>query len=178
MKYLKTFESYSINENNSELPEEVKSSIEKEMEEQVSKLSPEKMEELKKELQDFASKHGLSTEDLEDPKRIEEILAIYSETNESWLGDKWNQFKSWIGGFLFKVGLGGFVSSIIGTCVASGVLDYQGVGEIAAGKMVGPYAAAAFGISALAILIGHFTSSKADKAWQAEMGKIAAKSRR
>lgn len=178
MKYLKTFESFSFNENaGAELPEEAKAKIESEITAEVEKLSPEKIEEVKAQLEEFASKHGLTLEDLQDVKKVEAIVMEHAETNESWLGDKWNQFKSWIGGFLFKLGLGGFVATIIGAVVGHGVLDYQGVGEITAGKMMGPYVATAFGISMLAMVVGHFTSSKADKAWQGEMGKAANRAR-
>ena len=178
MKYIKTFESFSFNENaGDELPSEVKDKIESGIQAEVEKLSPEKIEEVRAQLEEFASKHGLTLEDLQDVKKVEEIVMEHSETNESWLGDKWNQFKSWIGGFLFKLGIGGFIATIIGTGVAHGILEYQGVGEETAGKMVGPYAGVAIGISFLAILVGHFTSSKADKAWQGEMGAAAQRAR-
>jgi hypothetical protein len=178
MKYIKTFESFSFNENaGAELPEEAKAKIETDITAEVEKLSPEKLEEVKAQLEEFASKHGLTLEDLQDVKKVEAIVMEHAETNESWLGDKWNQFKSWIGGFLFKLGLGGLVSTIIGAAVASGVLDYQGFSDEAAGKIMGPYVATAFGVSFLAIIVGHFTSSKADKAWQAEMGKSANRAR-
>ncbi len=178
MKYIKTFESFSFNENaGAEISEETKAKIESEIQAEVEKLSPEKVEEVRAQLEEFASKHGLTMEDLQDTKKVEDIVMEHSEANESWLGDKWNQFKSWIGGFLFKLGLGGLAATILGTGIAHGVLEYQGVGEITAGKMVGPYAGVAFGISALALIVGHFTSSKADKAWQGEMGAAANRAR-
>lgn len=178
MKYIKTFESFSFNENaGAEISEEAKAKIESEIQAEVEKLSPEKIEEVRAQLEDFATKHGLSFEDLQDVKIVEEIVMEHSEANESWLGDKWNQFKSWIGGFLFKLGLGGFAATILGSAVAHGVLEYQGVGEVTAGKMVGPYAGVAIGVSALAMIVGHFTSSKADKAWQGEMGAAANRAR-
>lgn len=178
MKYIKTFESFSFNENaGAEISEEAKAKIESEIQMEVEKLSPEKMEEVKAQLEEFAAKHGLTFEDLQDTKKVEEIIMEHSEANESWLGDKWNQFKSWIGGFLFKLGIGGFVSTIIGAAVAHGVLEYQGVGEITSGKMIGPYVGVAIGISALAMIVGHFTSSKEDKAWQGQMGAAANRAR-
>ena len=183
MKYLKTFESYSTNENTPEntpeMTEEIKSEIEQKVEDQLSNLSPEELEELNYQLEEFASKHGLSMEDLKDSKKVEEVLKGLQGTNESWLGDKWNQFKSWIGGFLFKIGLGGFITTILGTAISTGVLtEFYGMTDVGAGKEVGPYALLGFGLSAIAVVVGHFTSSKSDKAWQGEIGSIASKSRR
>ncbi len=98
MRYLKTFESFSFNENASvELPEESKVAIENKVEEEVSKLTPEQMEEAKAQLEEFAAKNGLTFEDLQDPKKVEAVLAKHAPANESWLGDKWSQFKNWIG---------------------------------------------------------------------------------
>ena len=48
MKYIKTFESFSFNENaGAELPEEAKAKIETDITAEVEKLSPEKLEEVK-----------------------------------------------------------------------------------------------------------------------------------
>ncbi len=157
MRYLKTFESYSLNENTSvELPEESKEAIENKIKEEVAKLSPEQLEEVKVQLEEFAAKNGLTAGDLEDPKKIEEIFVKNAQSNESWLGDKWNQFKNWIGGFLVKLGLTGFVSTVIGATTAAGIVGEAGMNNPAIQSQFGMYVGAAFAISTLVYTIGAY----------------------
>ena len=71
MKYIKTFESFSFNENaGDELPSEVKDKIESGIQAEVEKLSPEKIEEVRAQLEEFATKHGLTFEDLQDVNKL------------------------------------------------------------------------------------------------------------
>ena len=156
MRYLRTFESFSFNENASvELPEESKVEIENKIEEEVSKLTPEQIEETKAQLEEFASKNGLTYEDLQDPKKVEAALSKYAETaNESWIGDKWSQFKNWIGSFLVKLGLTGFVSTIVGAATAAGIVGEAGMNNPAIQSQFGIWVGASFAISTLVYIIG------------------------
>ena len=155
MRYLRTFESFSFNENASvELPEESKVEIENKVEEEVAKLSPEQIEETKAQLEEFASKNGLTYEDLQDPKKVEAALAKYAETNESWIGDKLSQLKNWMGGFLVKLGLTGFVSTIVGAATAAGIVGDAGMNNPAIQSQFGIWVGSAFAISTLVYIIG------------------------
>jgi hypothetical protein len=155
MRYLKTFESFSFNENASvELPEESKVAIENKVEEEVSKLTPEQMEEARIQLEDFAAKNGLTFEDLKDPKKVEAVLAKHAPANESWLGDKWNQFKNWIGGFLVKLGFTGLVSTVIGASTAAGIIGDAGMNNPAIQSEFGIWVGASLAISTLVYFIG------------------------
>jgi hypothetical protein len=182
MKYLKTFESYSVNENDKKdvdpsyiLTPEVKSNIENKVQEEFAKLTPDQVEKVEDQLEDFAKKHGLSYEDLQDVDALSAALSdeitksfglfmqMFNEeewsdddesTNESWLGDKFNKFKKWIGGFLVKLGLVGFAGTIIGAATAVSVVGESAMknpevsGPIAVGIL------SAFAISTLAYTIG------------------------
>ncbi len=178
MRYLKTFESFSFNENASvELPEESKVAIENKVEEEVSKLTPEQMEEAKAQLEEFAAKNGLTFEDLQDPKKVEAVLAKHAPANESWLGDKWSQFKNWIGGFLVKLGLTGLVSTIIGASTAVGIVGEAGMRSAETQSQFGIWVGAAFAISTLVYTIGAHLPGEGKKIAQ-NLGTGAAAGRR
>lgn len=159
MKYLKTFESYSVNENAEVLTAEVKSNIENKIKEEVAKLSPAQTEEVKAQLEDFAAEHGLSFEDLKDAEALAKVLTPEVEksdlpANESWLGDRFNQFKKWIGGFLIKLGLVGFASTIIGAATAVSIVGESAMRNPEVSGPIGMGVGIAFAISLLAYSVG------------------------
>lgn len=179
MRYLKTFESYSINENNSVLPEESKAKIEQSVKDEVAKLTPEQIEETKGQLEDFAAKHGLTYDDLQDTEKLAKILEpeVDLPANESWLGDKWKQFKNWIGGFLVKLGLVGFVSTVVGSATAVGIVGEAAMRNPEISAPIGIATGIAFAISTLAYTIGASLPGEG-KELARGMGSVAGKSRR
>ena len=160
MKYLKTFESYSINESDdkSVLTPEVKSNIENKVKEEVAKLSPAQMEEVKAQLEDFAQEHGLSFEDLQDVDALSAVLSEEAKdelpANESWLGDKFGSFKKWIGGFLVKLGLIGHASTIIGAATVVSVVGEAAMKNPEVSDPIAIGILSAFAISTLVYAIG------------------------
>jgi hypothetical protein len=184
MKYLKTFESYSINESDDKaiLTPEVKSNIENKVKEEIAKLSPAQMEEVKDQLEDFAKKHGLSYDDLQDVDKLSKVLAPELEaadipSNESWLSDKFASFKKWIGGFLVKLGLIGHASTIIGAATAVTITGEEAMknpevsGPIAIGIL------SAFAISTLLYAIGASIPGKGREIAQ-QLGRDAGRAMR
>jgi hypothetical protein len=154
MKHLRTFESFSvkINEENETID---KQAIETEIQTKFEEVSPEEKEQIKSELEDFASKHGLSFEDLKDADKVQAALERVQESlNEGWFGDKWGQFKNWIGGFLVKVGLIGSAATIIGAATAVGVIGEAGMQNPDIQATMGLSVGIAFAVSILAYTIG------------------------
>lgn len=177
MKHLRTFESFSyrINEENENID---KKAIESEVQNKFDEATPEEKEKLRAELEDFASKHGLSFEDLKDSDKVQSALEKVKESlNEGFFGDKLSQFKNWIGGFLFKVGLGGMVATIIGTATAAGIVGEYGMQNPQMQSTFGISVGIAFGISALALIIGGTIPGKGKEIAQ-NMGSGAAAGRR
>ena len=155
MKHLRTFESFSgkINEENETIE---KQAIEAEIKNKVGEASPEEKEEMIAGLEDFASKHGLSLEDLKDASKVQAALEKVQESalNEGWFGDKWGQFKNWIGGFLVKAGLVGFVATIVGAATAAGVVGEAGMQNPDIQATMGLSVGIAFAISTLTYVLG------------------------
>jgi hypothetical protein len=159
MKYLKTFESYSVNENAEVLTPEVKSNIENKIKEHVAKLTPAQMAEVKVQLEDFAQEHGLTFADLQDVDKLSKVLAPELEaadipSNESWLGDRFAQFKKWIGGFLVRLGLVGFAGTIIGAATAVSVVGESAMRNPEVSGPIGIGVGIAFAVSLLSYSIG------------------------
>lgn len=179
MRYLKTFESYSVNENASVLPEESKAKIEQSVQDEVAKLSPEQIEEAKSQLEDFAAKHGLTYEDLKDTEKLASVLEpeVDVPANESWFGDKWKQFKNWIGGFLVKLGLVGFVSTVVGSATAVGIVGEQAMRNPEISGPIGIATGIAFAISTLVYTIGAHLPGEGKEIARG-LGDVAGKSRR
>jgi hypothetical protein len=154
MKHLRTFESFSgkINEENETID---KQAIETEVQAKFEEASPEEKEQVRAELEAFAKKHGLSFEDLKDTDKVQAALESISESlNEGWFGDKWSQFKNWIGGFLVKVGLVGYASTIIGAATATGIIGEVGMQNPDIQATMGLSVGIAFAISTLAYVLG------------------------
>lgn len=154
MRYLRTFESFSvkINEENETID---KQAIGNEIQTKFEESTPEEKEKIKAELESFAKKHGLSLEDLKDENKVQAALEKVKESlNEGFFGDKLAQFKNWIGGFLFKLGLGGMAATIIGTATAVGMVGEVGMQNPQIQATFGVTVGIAFGISALALIIG------------------------
>lgn len=162
MKYLKTFESYSVNENQGEhvtdLPPDVKENIEKKVQEEAAKLTPEQMEEAKVQLEDFAAKHGLTFDELKNnPEKLAAILAKTDlpelPTNEG-IKETFMKIKEKLGGFLIKLGLVGFASTIIGAATATAVVGEAAMRNPEVGGPIGMAVGAAFAVSMLCYIIG------------------------
>jgi hypothetical protein len=181
MKYLKTFESYSVNESAEVLTAEVKSNIENKVKEEVAKLTPAQMEEVKAQLEDFAQDHGLSFEDLHDVDALSKVLAEEAKeelpANESWLSDKFGSFKKWIGGFLVKLGLVGFASTIVGAATAVSIAGESAMRNPEVSGPIGIGILSAFAISTLAYSIGASIPGEGKKIAQ-ELGSAAGRAKR
>lgn len=151
MKHIKTFESFS-NEDNENID---KNAIQDEIQTKFDECTIEEKEKIKIELEKFASKNGLSFEDLKDVDKVQSVLGNIKESiNENWIGDKLSQFKNWIGGFLLKVGLTGFVSTIIGSATATGIIGEVGMQNPETQSTFAFIAGTSFAISALAVIVG------------------------
>lgn len=155
MRYLRTFESFSvkINEENETID---KQAIENEIQTKLEESTPEEKEEIKAGLEEFAKKHGLSLEDLKDSSKVQAALEKVQESalNEGWFGDKLNQFKNWIGGFLIKAGLVGYVATIVGAATATGIIGEAGMQNPDIQATMGLSVGIAFAVSTLAYILG------------------------
>lgn len=154
MRYLRTFESFSfkINEENETID---KQAIENEIRTKFEESTPEEKEKMRVELENFAKKHGLSLEDLKDASKVQSALEEVKESlNEGFFGDKLAQFKNWIGGFLVKAGLVGYVATIIGAATATGVIGEAGMQNPDIQATMGLSVGIAFAVSSLAYILG------------------------
>lgn len=188
MRYIKTFESYSINENensavaNVKTPEaqKAKDAMVAKVAEEIKK-SPEAQKQAGQQLEAISKKFGLSVEDLQDPTKVvaaaeknpalkQALEALVQATNEaiSYFGyDSLNEeidfgkIKNWIKekGQKFATALG--MTGIFGTIL--GVALTVGTGAVAFAAAA-PVAAGALAISALALAIGGKKGAK-DIGW-------------
>lgn len=117
MKYLKTFESFSINENKG---------TEEFVKQKIESLSPKQKEELSSQLSDLSDKLGLSPEEMTDAEKVAAALAKNQgslkleslEVNEGfkdWWGKVKKNFYSW----LTKIGVGGLIGSIASAAIGA-----------------------------------------------------------
>lgn len=119
MKYLKTFEGFSINEN------EGASAVEAEVAKKIEELSPEEQEKLKGELVEFADRLGLDPSELADKEKVESALQAQGDITLESLGvnegisEWWGRVKSKISALLTGLGLTGIVGGIITTAIGS-----------------------------------------------------------
>lgn len=154
MKYLRKFESFSvkINENEETIDRE---SIKDEVMKKYEQSTPEEKEQISSDLESFAENHGLTLEDLKDSSKVQAALENIKESlNEGWFGDKWNQFKNWIGGFLVKAGLTGMAATIVGAATASGIIGETAMQKSDIAVPFGITVGVALAISTLAFAIG------------------------
>lgn len=119
MKYLKTFESFSINEN------EGTSAVEAEVAKKIEELSPEEQENLKGELVEFADKLGLDPSELADKEKVEAALQAQGDITLESLGvnegisEWWGRVKSKISAWLTGLGITGTIGGIITAAVGA-----------------------------------------------------------
>jgi hypothetical protein len=111
MKYLSTFNGFSINENTQkELENTISSKIES--------LSESEIEVIKNDLENFANKIGISIDDLKDEELVKKALLESGlnlesmEINEG-LKDWWKRIKNKFYNFLTKLGMGGMLVGMI-----------------------------------------------------------------
>jgi hypothetical protein len=157
MKYLKKFESFSLNENNEQDMEELVSS-------KINSLSDSEIEEVKIGLAELADNLGLSTEELTDKEKVEAALSKSGlklesmEVNEG-LKDWWGRQKNKFYNFLIKFGIGGMLSGLITTAIgtemqstATALADYSGQDVIPNSTII--IGGAAIVISLIATIVG------------------------
>lgn len=151
MKYLKTFEGFSINEN------EGTSVVETEVSKEIESLSQEDKEKVKSELLDIADRLGLNPEELADKEKVaaalekESDLSIKESLVNEGLSDWWKRTKRKVYGWLAGLGatgtLGGIITAGIGAemqSAAHNIADYTG-------QTVEPNQLAIIGLTATAI---------------------------
>lgn len=160
MKYLKTFESFKINENETQNAEEV-------VKQKIESLSPEQKEELSSQLSDLSAKLGLSPEEMTDTEKVAAALAKNQgslkleslEVNEGfsdWWGRVKNNFYSW----LTKIGVGGLIGSIASVAIGAEMQSHAtNLADYVPDATVNPNTAViiggvAFVISMAAVIIG------------------------
>lgn len=176
MKYMKTFESFSINENAG--IGSVLSTINKEF----SKLSEEEKQRLMDEAKAVANKLGVSVEQLADTEfavktMVEEAEAANIPLEESWLGDAWDWMKSKASTYYRTLGRvigfgGGFASFgamitaiVVGsyekTTLALYLRDLTGIGELDRDTQAALFLAGFAGIF-ISVIAGIYLTDKAD----------------
>ena len=177
MKYMKTFESFSINENSSDI-NNVMSLVDGE----VSKLPEAELQKLLGETQAMADKLGVSLEELSNPEfaaktMIDEAEKANLPIEENWAGDIWNWLKSrsatWYRALGRVLGWGGGITSLA-TMVSATVIggaernnlalylrELTGIGELDRTTQAGIFLAGMAGII-ISILAGIALSNKAD----------------
>jgi hypothetical protein len=167
MKHLKTFENFSLNENNEQDMEESLSS-------KINSLSDSEMEEVKSSLVELADNLGLSPEDLTDKKKVEAALSKWigdinddfesglklesMEVNEGFK-DWWMRVKNKFYKFLTKFGIGGLLSGMITFGIginmqstATSLADYSGQDVMPSSLII--ISGAAIAISLIATFVG------------------------
>lgn len=160
MRYLKTFEGFKINENQSS--EEV-------VKQKIESLSPEEKEKLTSELNNLATKLGLSAEEMTDTEKVAAALAEkQGELKESvinegigqdikeWWGRVKNSFYKW----LTRIGVGGVILSIASAAIGAEMQSQAtNLADYVPDATVNPNAAVviggvAFVISTAALILG------------------------
>lgn len=177
MKYIKTFEGFSINEDASNIGG-VFSLINGE----ISKLSEEERQKLMDDAKAIADKLGVSLEQLQDPEfaakaMIEESENIEAPIEEGWASDSWEWIKSksatWYKTLARVIGFGGaftsFATAITAACIGGAersslalyLRDLTGIGEFDRNTQAAIFMAGLAGI-ALSVVAGVVLSNKAD----------------
>lgn len=161
MKYLRKFESFSINENEGQDPK-----MEEVVSQKVNALSDEDKEKAKAEITALAGKLGLSPEDMTDASKVEAALSkkegeLKLESNSvneglsEWWGRAKNSFYKW----LTYTGIGGLVGGITSAAIGASMMsDATNLADYT-GATVQPNTAAivggaAFVISLIATIVG------------------------
>ncbi len=177
MRYIKTFESFSIKENSSynELYDTIGS--------EVNKMSEEEKQNILAEAEKIAAKLGVSLEKLADPDfaakaMIEEAEKSGVTVEENIFSDAWNWLKTRSAGFyrtMSKIlGIGGFLASAataITSIIVAGaeryditlwLRDLTGIGEFERGTQAIMCGAGFLGVI-LSFVVGGTLSHKADE---------------
>lgn len=116
MKYLKTFESFSINENQGN------SAAEAEVAKKIEELSPEEQENLKGELIELADKLGLDPSELADKEKVEAALQAQGVNEEfQW----WDRAKSKISAWLTGLGVTGLIGGLSSVAIGSEMQSHE-----------------------------------------------------
>lgn len=178
MKYIKTFESFSINENSSDI-----SGVLSVVDNELSKLSEEERNKIIDETKAVASKLGVSLEQLADPEFAVKAMVDEAENaeipvEEGWAGDVWNWLKSKSSSFYRTlgrvIGFGGAITSfaamisaiVIGGAERSSLAlylrDLTGIAELDRTEQAGIFLAAFAGIL-ISVFAGVALSHKADQ---------------
>jgi hypothetical protein len=125
MKYMKAFESFQINENDSAV-----SDIEQTVTQKVENLSDEDKEQVKNELSELANKLGLSLEDMTDTNKVGEALAKnqgslgeVSESLNEGLSDWWGRVKQTFFKWLTRLGVMGMIGGITSAAIGAHALE-------------------------------------------------------
>ena len=161
MKYLKAFENFKINENDSE------TDLEQVITQKAQSLSDEEKEKVRVELSDLAKKLGLSPEDMTDPNKVGEALAKQqgelgevSESLNEGLRDWWGRVKNQFFKWLTRIGVGGMVGGMISAAVGANAMEAAtNLADYVPDSIVEPNTAIivggiAFAIGILATVIG------------------------
>ena len=177
MKYIKTFEGFSINEDASNIGG-VFSLINGE----ISKLSEEERQKLMDDANAIADKLGVSLEQLQDPEfaakaMIEESENIEAPIEEGWASDSWEWIKSksatWYKTLARVVGFGGaftsFATAIAAACIGGAernslslyLRDLTGIGELDRDLQATMFMAGLAGI-VISVIAAMALSNKAD----------------
>ena len=109
MKYLMTFESYDDKLSSSEIME-----IESKTEECINKMTTDERNKLLNDLERFANDHGVSIEELEDPKVVNAILSGVKEGLGSWISKNWHSVVDNLSKYLKLGSLITLVGSLVG----------------------------------------------------------------
>jgi ABC-type multidrug transport system fused ATPase/permease subunit len=132
MKYIKAFESFKINENDSSVAD-IKKQVGETVTSKLDKLSDDEKEKVKKELSDLANKLGLSLEDMTDTNKVGEALAKQaaeadelaevSESLNEGLKDWWGRVKQTFFKWLTRLGVMGMIGGITSAAIGAHALE-------------------------------------------------------
>lgn len=124
MKYIKAFESFKINENDSVV------GIEQEVTQKLNNLSDEDKEQVRGELSNLANKLGLTPEDMTDPNKVGEALAKHqnelgdvSESLNEGLSDWWGRVKKRFYQWMTRLGVMGMIGGITSAAIGANAME-------------------------------------------------------
>jgi hypothetical protein len=162
MKYLKKFESFTINEN-----ESAEVAAEEVVRKKIDSMSDEDKEKVKSELMKMADKLGLSAEEMTDPHKVGAALAskqgqikLESSSVNEGFSDWWGRVKKTFYSWMTKLGIVGVIGSIVTAAIGAGFQEKAtNLADYVPDSVVYPNAAVviggiAFVISFTAMLIG------------------------
>lgn len=167
MKYLRKFESFSINENEGQDPK-----MEEVVSQKVNALSDEDKEKAKAEITALAGKLGLSPEDMTDASKVEAALSkkegeLKLESNSlneglsEWWGRAKNSFYKW----LTYTGIGGLVGGIASTAIGASMMsDATNLADYTGATVQPNTAAIVGGVAAVISLIATIVGMKGQQA--------------